>query len=327
MSKIILKAFLDQRECDDINKLQSVCQEFEPVSFKLEIEFKHSQIKPESVQTVIELDDLGADFEKAMGDVGQLKLYEYLFYEGGTLLGYIGACDFGGVPDQLEVNGLVHPEYRNRGIFKTLYACLNTWYAQSAYKSMLLLCDRQSKYGQMMIQKIGAAYKHTEYEMYLDFDAFDKARAFLKNGSESLSYRTANNADAKEIARQNRIFFKEEFELDLEAEDNDEYLLPEKAQEEGMTILMVEKDGESVGKTQIQLFSEEGGIYGLGVLTKYRGLGYGRAILMKSVDCLIEKGASSILLQVEAKNENALRLYQSAGFKQTSTMDYFKSEN
>ena len=91
-----------------------------------------------------------------------------------------------------------------------------------------------------------------------------------------------------------------------------------------MEIFLAEWNQVIIGKVHIERQNGVGGIYGLGVLPEYRGQGFGREILMKAVKELREKQAQQILLQVAVKNKKALSLYQSCGFKETSTMDYFK---
>jgi ribosomal protein S18 acetylase RimI-like enzyme len=91
-----------------------------------------------------------------------------------------------------------------------------------------------------------------------------------------------------------------------------------------MTIYLAEIDQNIVGKVHVQLHSGIGGIYGLGVLSEYRGKGYGRSILMMAIEKLKESNASEIMLQVAAENSNALNLYKSCGFMETSTMDYYE---
>ena len=70
--------------------------------------------------------------------------------------------------------------------------------------------------------------------------------------------------------------------------------------------------------------SDVGGIYGLGVLPEHRGKGFGRAILMMAVEKLKEANAREIKLQVVTENSNALNLYKSCGFVETSIMDYYE---
>ncbi|MBO9597784.1 MAG: GNAT family N-acetyltransferase, partial [Cohnella sp.] len=92
----------------------------------------------------------------------------------------------------------------------------------------------------------------------------------------------------------------------------------------GMTVYLAEVGHRVIGKAHLQLSSGTGSIYGLGVLPEFRGQGYGRAILLRAVHRLKEANAGNIMLQVAVDNINALGLYQSCGFEETSTMDYYE---
>jgi len=199
---------------------------------------------------------------------------------------------------------------------------------------MLLLSDRKSKAGQCFIQGTGAEYKHTEYEMYLKKDASQP----IKGQLQDITLRKATNADSAEIARQNAIYFSDIFggssgtpndveskSITEEAQKKDDgIILPEEEERNGMTIYLAERGHQIIGKVHIQLISGIGGIYGLGVLPEHRGKGLGRAILTLAIEKLKDGNANEIMLQVEAENANALNLYKSCGFVETSTMDYYK---
>jgi len=60
---------------------------------------------------------------------------------------------------------------------------------------------------------------------------------------------------------------------------------------------------------------------------QYRRNGFGREILMTCIEKLNEENADKIILQVETKNSNALNLYKSCGFEESSIMDYYEFKN
>lgn len=244
---------------------------------------------------------------------GHLKnINEFMFFDGEKLIGYIGICP--GRSGIIEVNGMVHPDYRRRGVFTQLYNLVEFEWKRRNSGTMLLLCERDSTCGQAFIQRTGARYLNSEYEMYLDAADFNKAKYL----SQGIVLRKATNNDAKEIARQNRIYF------DLHYDGGDtELILPETEEQKGLIIYLAEKDQEIIGKVHLQLTVAYGGIFGLGVLPQHRCRGNGREILLGAADKLIEMGAQKIMLQVAAENANALKLYQSCGFVTTSIMDYY----
>jgi ribosomal protein S18 acetylase RimI-like enzyme len=134
--------------------------------------------------------------------------------------------------------------------------------------------------------------------------------------SKTLTLRKATNEDAHEIARQNAVYFASG---DVQAH----LIMPEEEEKRGMTIWIAEDGNQIIGKVHVQLHSGLGGIYGLGVMPEFRSRGFGRLILKMAVQQLQEMNADAITLQVEARNANALNLYQSCGFEETSTMDYY----
>lgn len=285
---IKLKENIDAGDCELINQLQERCIAHDGTALKLEMDYK-----------------LGV----AGGKNGVEDINEFMYFDGERLIGYIGICSFGG---PWEVNGVVDPEYRGQGVFAKLFELVQAEAKRRNAGGMLLLSDRQSDLGQKFIAKTGAKYNHSEYEMYLKGEP-----VLLDSG---LSFRKATNADAMEIARQNAIYFNDELEMEINPED---MILPEEEEKRGMTCYLVEKDGEIVGKVNLQLTSKVGAIFGLGVLPEHRRKGYGRGLLLLAIEKLKEAEAKEIMLQVAAENANALNLYKSCGFVETSTMDYY----
>jgi ribosomal protein S18 acetylase RimI-like enzyme len=127
----------------------------------------------------------------------------------------------------------------------------------------------------------------------------------------------ADNTDAKEITYQNSIYFGIEY-------NEEDIKMPEDEEKCGMVIYMGEVDNKIIGKVHLEVSSDIGGIFGLGVIPNYRGKGYGREILMGAIEKLKATNFREIMLQVAAKNNNALNLYKSCGFVETSTMDYYQ---
>jgi ribosomal protein S18 acetylase RimI-like enzyme len=58
-----------------------------------------------------------------------------------------------------------------------------------------------------------------------------------------------------------------------------------------------------------------GGIQNLGVVAEYRGLGIGRAILLKALEGFRRVGVRRAFLEVTAKNEPAVQMYRQIGFR------------
>jgi ribosomal protein S18 acetylase RimI-like enzyme len=235
-----------------------------------------------------------------------------MYYDDDNLIGYIGICRFGG--NTLEVNGMVHPEYRRRGIFKTLFSLVkDEWYKRESQR-LLLLCDHHSSSGLEFIRHSGnVTHDHSEYEMFLRSGSKQDVKA------NNVGLKKAMNLDAKEIAWQNSVYFDKEYK-------EEDLLLPEEEEKCGTSIYLAEVDNKVIGKVHLEVSEGNGGIYGLGVLPEYRNKGYGREILVRAIEKLKERNLKDIMLQVAVKNNRALNLYCSCGFEITSTMDYFEMQ-
>lgn len=316
-SRVMLKEHLSDEEACAVRKLAEECARHEPVALKLELDYKLRARPEDAHQALVR------------------EVNEFLCFRGPQLIGYLGICAFGGPGSALEITGMVHPAFRRQGVFTLLYALAAAESGRRGAREALLLCDRDSAAGQKFLQKVEAEYAHSEFEMYLR-DEFPEIRPEQLRG---VSLRKATNADAREVARQNAIYFGEGDTADEPGEAGGDSavsaapnapadafaILPEDEEKRGMTIYIAEQNGETVGKVHLETSAADtGGIYGLGVLPERRGKGLGRAILLCAVAKLREAGIREIMLQVEAKNATALTLYESCGFQRNSTMDYFR---
>jgi ribosomal protein S18 acetylase RimI-like enzyme len=284
--RIKLASQLNYREYEDIKSLREYCVKNDNITLKLELDYKFID-KSENLN----------------------KINEFMFYDDGTLIGYIGICQFSG--ETLEVNGMIHPEYRRMGVFSRLFSLVKEEWDKRSSRDMYLLSDQKSLPGLEFIKRTGAYYDNSEYEMFLKGDPINSSDL------NELRLRKATNKDVNEIAIQNAIYF------DVDPEKVD-LLLPEEEANRGVDIYIAEFEHAVIGKVHLEVSDGIGGIYGLGVLPEYRNRGYGREILIKSVELLKAKQLNEIMLQVAVKNKNALRLYKSCGFEVTSTMDYYR---
>jgi len=291
---IKLKENINKEDYEVINKLQQEC--IDKVALKLELDYKLASSNESSKITN--------------------NTNEFMYFDGEKLIGYIGIGSFGGFNTPIEVNGMVHPDYRKQGVFKKLSELVIDEWKRRNSSSMLLLSDRTSKEGQGFIKNLGAIYNHTEYEMYFRQEGSSETSKGLSN----LTFRKANNEDAYELAKQDAIYFGEEVP---EENDKEKMILPEEEEKKGIRTYLAEKDNEIIGKVRLEL-TDKGGIYGLGVLPKHRRKGYAREMLKFAVNTLLEDGAKEVMLQVDSENPNALNLYKSCGFVETSVMDYYE---
>jgi ribosomal protein S18 acetylase RimI-like enzyme len=286
---IKLKERLNENDYEDINTLQKLCIEQDKVALKLEIDYK---------------------LRRAKGKSGSVKnINEFMCYNDNQLIGYAGIGQFGGT--DLEVNGMVHPEYRRRGIFTRLISLAKDEWKKREGTKLLFLSDNKSVSGQAFIKVTGANFDNAEYEMFLKNDRNQNSMP------KQVVLRKATNKDARDIEVQNSMYFNTTMR-----EEN--IPMPEDEEKCGTTTYLAEINNKIIGKVNVGIHDGIGGIFGLGIMTEYRGKGYGRELLILAIEKLQEKSPEHIMLQVAAKNSNALNLYKSCGFEETSTMDYFE---
>jgi ribosomal protein S18 acetylase RimI-like enzyme len=299
---IKLKGSLNQEDNDVISALQKQCFIEDPITLKLDLDYK-----------LINDDD-------NLLKIGIRDINEFMYYDGQDLIGYIGISGFAGTSGPLEITGMVHPLYRKQGVFSKLHELVLAECRRRRVEIFLALCDKKSDSGHEFLEKAGARYKFSEFEMYFHEGALEMCESKLLG----VNLRKASNADASEIARQDSIYFgvrSQQKEVDV---SDRRLVLPEEEERRGLTMYLAVKDEKVIGKVNLQLINGAGGIYGLGVLPENRGKGFGRAILLNAIKQLKNANASTIMLQVAAENRTALNLYKSCGFREESVMDYFE---
>lgn len=280
-----MKNNFDEAEYHDIKKLEKICIEHDKISFKLELDYKLRNVK--------------------QSNIGIISINEFMYYNSNELIGYIGISEF--EQGVLEISGLVHPEYRNRGIFTQLHNLVEAELKKRNNHKILVLCDNNSSLGINFIKKVSKEYHHSEYDMILNKDLFPKSL------EHSLNIRNASKNDAGEIAIMTKDFFDIEIKEDM--------IITESI--ENGSLFIAELNNIGIGSVRIELIDGVGGIYGLGVLSQYRGKGYGKELLMWSVERLIKMGTEKVILQVDTDNDNALNLYKSCGFEVDHAISYY----
>lgn len=90
-------------------------------------------------------------------------------------------------------------------------------------------------------------------------------------------------------------------------------------------MLMIDVNEETVGKLRVSREDGQAWIYGFSILPEYQGRGIGRKALRQVVKEQSSAGFT-VHLEVETRNDHALRLYESVGFEAVHVQDYYKYE-
>lgn len=282
---IVLKETITKEDYDKLKNLEKICNEYDKTSLKLELDFK---LNIHSSSEIIK------------------ESNEFMCFRDDVLVGYAGINCFGG--GSAEINGMVHPDYRRKGVFKRLLNLIYAELKERGHKTALLLCDHASVCGIEFIKATGAEYSFSEYKMNLESE-------ISKPKNIGISLRKAKKSDSLELSKMDAIFFDDAESGDVE--------IPEFKDQDNETTYIAEKDDKVIGKIRLDTNGETVGIYGFGVLPQFRGKGYGREILNLAIIKAGKEKPDCIYLEVACENKKALNLYKSCGFIEKSIMDYY----
>jgi len=267
-------------------------------------------LSPETLAQIaaLEVDSVSADGGRLKLEWNTLKsrsgtaVEDILWWEDGCLVGFLGLYAFGG--PTVELAGMVHPDYRRRGIgTRLLDEAIELCRERSRHK-ILLVIPRTSPGGWAMAESRRGFLDHSEHALELDGAAVEGP------SDPSLILRPVSSDDITEEARiLAEAFGKSEGSMVLDAPDE--------------SRLVAERDGRVIATLRVHRSPEQWGIYGFAVEPQFRGMGIGRDLLRRVCRQAHGAGVTRLHLEVEVKNDRALGLYTSLGFTQTSTEDYF----
>ncbi|GCE19477.1 GNAT family N-acetyltransferase [Dictyobacter kobayashii] len=240
---------------------------------------------------------------------------DFLYYEDGALVGYLTLDDQGS--QQNEVVGMVHPEYRRRGIFRQLLAAAASECQLRGMQQLILVCERNSRAGHAFLRAQGATLSESEHEMLLTHipqrTAFDERltihKADIHEAEALIKVQSESFGDPVDATRRRVLHC-------LQNPTRPYYLAVFGDEEVGCH--------EPVGSFRLETAQEVVGIYAFGVRPDYQGRGYGRQILEEAIFILHSQNAArSIMLDVDVENSRALHLYRACGFEVRTTYDYY----
>ncbi len=234
------------------------------------------------------------------------KTSDFLYYENDRLVGFLPIFNYN--PAEAEISGMVHPDFRRRGIFTQLYQAAMKEIRRRGVPLVLLIAEHWSVSGQAFCAKQQATYHHSEYKMLLGEPRFPELKG------EPLEIRTAHEGEEQLLA----LITARGFGLPEEIANWFHFPPPE-----NRFYYLGFLRGIAVGKVDIYYGKDAALIMGLAVLPEYQGQGYGRQILSSALRTILATGQKQLELEVLTDNESALSLYQSCGFEQSGRDDYY----
>jgi ribosomal protein S18 acetylase RimI-like enzyme len=270
---------LTKEELIDIRALQEVCEQEGGFQLKLNFEM----------------------LEKRIGNSKE----DFFHYEDGKLVGFLGCYGFG---DKVELCGMVHPDYRRKGIFTRLIE-MGLGESFKRFSTVLLNAPTDSQSAKQFLKNIPCTFSFAEYQMkWQETELFADPNITLRPSLGEEDWEAAIQLEVLGFGlKENEA---REFNQLMRENSSDQHLI-------------IEADGRTAGKMRVSESNGEAWIYGFAVFPVLQGKGIGRKALSKVVKMEHQKGLP-IFLEVEAKNAHALRLYESCGFRSYHSQDYYK---
>jgi ribosomal protein S18 acetylase RimI-like enzyme len=231
-----------------------------------------------------------------------------LLYEEEILVSFLAM--FIPTSQEAEISACTLPEYRRKGFFKRLLESAINELRKYDVREILFVNETSSNDGKLTLRKFNVKYDFSEYLLVYEKDKFNKTQNKLK------LYEIINQ-DVDEIAKLHTDIFNKTLE-------EGKAIINRAIESKDRISYMAKIDNEIVGICSISLEGSNAFICGLGISTKYRGLGYGKEILSKGIEKALTLDIKDIYLEVDSKNHIAYNLYINNGFIIKTQLDYYR---
>lgn len=230
-----------------------------------------------------------------------------LYYEGQQLQGFATLFFF--YETACEISLMVAPACRRQGLAKLMLKALLPLLQFHHMESVIVTSP--AKQFTSIFEKHGFYYMHSEFQM----ERHIHHPVLLPH--TRTTFRLARVADAKEILNINKLCFPEQ-------EDQLEYRLTGLLNDRHYDIMLLERDGQVLGKAHMRYHDKTVTFSDIGVIPEFQGQGLGTELLAHCVNYSLQEGCTLMNLDVETQNTNALKLYTRLGFEVTNAADYWQ---
>lgn len=234
---------------------------------------------------------------------------DFLFYDDTQLIGALSMYDFER-PTKLELIGFVHPNYRKQHIGTTLLQTAMKEIQKREADEALLIINGDSISGKSFAKQMNLPYLYSEYGMEFKIN---EAQKTMKNHINLTVASSELLPDLIKIA--SKAFG--------DSAANTSTWLQKMMKSPSHQVYIAFINEKAIGTITVTEQEQSTTLSGFAVHPSYQGKGYGKDILSYMVHTLITKGVSTIELDVETKNNNALKLYTQCEFEIMTKYDYY----
>ncbi|PFL19070.1 GNAT family N-acetyltransferase [Bacillus cereus] len=234
---------------------------------------------------------------------------DFLFYDDSQLIGALSMYDFER-PTKLELIGFVHPNYRKQQIGTTLLQTAMKEIRIRKADEALIIMNGDSASGKEFAKQMKLPYLYSEYSMEF------KAKEVQKTTKNTIQLTLASSESLLNLIEISSKAFGDSVE-------NTATWLQKMMNSPSHQVYSALIDEKVIGTITVSEQEQSTTLSGFAVHPSYQGKGYGKDILSYMVHTLITEGVSTIELDVETKNNNALKLYTQCGFEIMTKYDYY----
>ncbi|MEK7016900.1 GNAT family N-acetyltransferase [Bacillus sp. FSL R9-9410] len=283
------KNFLVENEIQQLKDLAHVCGQHDKIDYSSDLHVKFLTARNKEV------------------------VNDFLFYDDTQLIGALSMYDFER-PTKLELIGFVHPDYRKQHIGTTLLQTAMKEIQKREADEALLIVNGDSISGKSFAKQINLPYVYSEYGMDCKINEVQKT---MKNNINLTVASSELLPDLIEIA--SKAFG--------DSATNTSTWLQKMMKSPSHQVYIAFINEKAIGTITVTEQEQYTTLSGFAVHPSYQGKGYGKDILSYMVHTLITEGVSTIKLDVETKNNNALKLYTQCGFEIKTKHDYYNLMN
>ncbi|MEJ9250818.1 GNAT family N-acetyltransferase, partial [Bacillus thuringiensis] len=226
---------------------------------------------------------------------------DFLLYNGTQLIGTLNMYDFER-PTKLELIGFVHPHFRKQRFGTTLLQTAMKEIQNRETDEALLIINGDSISGNEFIKHMKLPYLYSEYSMEF------KINEIQKTTDNNIQLTLASSESLLDLIEISSKAFGDSV-------DNTATWLQKMMTSPSHKVYSALINEKAIGTITVTEQEQSTTLSGFAVHPSYQGKGYGKDILNYMVHTLITEGTSTIELDVETKNNHALKLYTQCGFK------------
>ncbi|MFC9447015.1 GNAT family N-acetyltransferase [Bacillus cereus] len=238
---------------------------------------------------------------------------DFLLYNGTQLIGALNMYDFER-PTKLELIGFVHPHFRKQRFGTNLLQTAMKEIQNRKADEALLIINRDSISGNEFAKHMKLPYLYSEYSMEF------KTNEIQKTTTNTIQLTPAPSEALLDLVEISSKAFGDSVE-------NTATWLQKMMTSSSHKVYSALADEKTIGTITVSEQEQSTTLSGFAVHPSYQGKGYGKDILSYMVHTLITEGASTIELDVETKNNHALKLYTQCGFEIKTKHDYYNLMN